>query len=572
MGAVTTRDYSPALLTALRSSDGFDEARFAAAIADGARRGLRPLRALLAIGVSLDVLEQAAWVHQGYDKIDITEDDIEPGLVEQFPLALARRVVALPVRRTPEHVVVVMADPSQVLGLDEIRRLFPDERIQVAVTGHDRLLEIIDRLEMRARMDRVVEEQAEAAAAIEEDLDDLLGGSTVDVGEQFSEGNIARLVSAIMERAAASRASDVHLEPNGTSFVVRYRIDGVLHVVDTYAINQAPAIINRIKVMANLDVGERRVPQDGRFDIKVGSRRIDIRLVTLPTSWGVEGAVMRLLDQTKQVSTLESLGYSQAVLDAYLPLIHQPHGAILATGPTGSGKTTTLYASLARIAKSDNKVLTVEDPVEYRFPGITQVQVNEKAGLSFARALRAFLRADPDIVLVGEMRDQETAQVGIQAALTGHLVLATIHANSAVAVATRLIDIGVEPFLVGSALKGAIAQRLVRKLCAHCREAYVPDPAALAKLPWPGEIPVEVFRAREGGCTRCERTGYAGRSAVAEVFPVDDDVASAVASRISSHELEELARARGFVPMLTDGLGKVTEGMTSLDELLRVVS
>jgi type IV pilus assembly protein PilB len=572
MGGTTTLSYARPLLEALRGTDGFDEARYSQAIADGAARGLRPLRALLAFGIDLTVLERAAFTHQGFEVADLTEDDVDPLLLETFPLASARRLAALPLRREIDAYIVAMADPTQLLDVDEVQRAFAGEPVRFVVASRERILELIESLELRRRVERVAEEQAEVAAAMQEELEDLLDTTGIDNGDQLNEGRIARLVKALMERAATVRASDVHLEPNGKELAVRFRIDGVLHIVSTYPMMQAPAIINRIKVMAGLDVGERRLPQDGRFDVRMGDRRIDVRLVTLPTSWGVEGAVMRLLDQTKQVATLEGLGYTQHVLDVYLPLIQAPHGAVLATGPTGSGKTTTLYASLARIATPDRKVLTVEDPVEYRFPSITQVQVNEKAGLSFPRALRAFLRADPDIVLVGELRDQETAQVGVQAALTGHLVLATIHANSAVSVATRLIDMGVEPFLVASALKGAIAQRLVRKLCPYCREAYTPGAETIANLPWPGDVPSQLHRPHQGGCGKCDRTGYAGRLAIAEVFPVDDDIASAVAARVSSHELEELAKGRGMVPMLTDGLGKVDEGMTSLDELSRVVS
>lgn len=571
MGGIATSGYASALVEALRGSEGFDAARYEAAIAEGAQRGLRPMRALLAIGLSIETLELAAWAHKGYELVDLHEEDVDLAVLEGFPLAIARRLHAMPIRFEYDTVVVAMVDPTQLLAVDEVQRLFAGKRIRYVVAPRDRILELIDSIEMRQRVERVAEEQAEVAAAMEEDLEDLLDTSVLADGDQLSEGRIARLVKSLMERAATMRASDVHLEPNGADLVVRFRIDGVLHIVNTYPMMQAPAIINRVKVMAGLDVGERRLPQDGRFDVRLGDRRIDIRLVTLPTSWGVEGAVMRLLEQTKQVATLESLGYSQHVLDTYLPLIEAPHGAVLATGPTGSGKTTTLYASLARIATTDRKVLTVEDPVEYRFPGITQVQVNDKAGLSFPRALRAFLRADPDIVLVGELRDQETAQVGIQAALTGHLVLATVHANSAVSVATRLIDIGIEPFLVASALKGAIAQRLVRKLCANCREEYRPAPESLASLPWPGDIPEVLCKAHEGGCARCDRTGYAGRFAIAEVFTIDEDIASAVATRISANELQMLANQRGMVSMFTDGLAKVGQGVTSLEELSRVV-
>lgn len=572
MGEMLTADYSEELLAALGGVDTIDLAMCARAISDGRARGLRPLRALLAAGIAMDVLERAAWQHKGFAIAEIVEQDIDQSLLDAFPLALARRLHALPVRRNYDEVVVAMVDPTQLLAIDEVQRHFAGESIQIVVVNADRLAQLIERLELARRAERVAQEQAEVAAAMQEELEEMLDQTGLETSDQLSEGRIARLVKSLMERAATSRASDVHLEPNDRELVVRFRIDGVLHGISSYPMMQAPAIINRIKVMANLDVGERRLPQDGRFEIRAGERRMDVRLVTIPTSWGIEGAVMRILDQTKQVSSLATLGYSEHVLNVYHRLIDLPHGAILATGPTGSGKTTSLYASLARIATPDRKVLTIEDPVEYRFPGITQVQVNEKAGLSFPRALRAFLRADPDIVLVGELRDQETARVGIQAALTGHLVLSTLHANSAVSVPNRLIDMGIEPFLVSSALKGVIAQRLVRRLCDHCREEYQPTPESIASLPWAGELPTTLFRAHSGGCARCERTGYSGRFAIAEVFPVDETIASAVAARVPAHELEQLAQALGYVPMLTDGLARVDEGRTSLEELSRVVS
>ncbi|MFZ4516524.1 MAG: GspE/PulE family protein [Acidimicrobiia bacterium] len=571
-GRALMSDYSSDLLAALKAQDDVDVAACERVIAEGRTCGLRPLRALYLAGVALATLERAAWNHQGFAVADVVESDVDVTLLDGFPVALARRLQALPIARTADMVTVAMVNPTQLLAVDEVRRHFAGEHVIITVVHEDQLATLLDRLERNRQAEQVAQEQAVVAAEMQEELDAILDRPELGGSDELSEGRIARLVKALMDRAATARASDVHLEPGERELRVRFRIDGVLHEITSYPVAQAPAIINRIKVMANLDVGERRVPQDGRYEIRVGDRRMDVRLVTLPTSWGVEGAVMRILDRTRKVATLEVLGYSEQVLDVYHRLIDMPHGAILATGPTGSGKTTALYASLARIATPDRKVLTIEDPVEYRFAGITQVQVNEKAGLSFPRALRAFLRADPDIVLVGELRDQETARVGIQAALTGHLVLSTLHANSAVSVPSRLIDMGIEPFLVSSALKGVIAQRLVRRLCEHCREEYTPIAESLAQFPWPGAIPERLYRARSGGCSACERTGYAGRFAIAEVFPIDEHIASAVAARLPAHELEAQAKALGYVPMFTDGLARVEEGRTSLEELSRVVS
>ncbi|MFZ4585623.1 MAG: GspE/PulE family protein [Acidimicrobiia bacterium] len=551
-----------AVIAALQAAGVMAIERAAAAIDGGAARGLRPIRALIDAGFEWELIERAALVRQGFEFIDVAAELVDREMLNRMTPVVAERLEALPLGRADDGSVrIAVPDPTQLQVTDDIAHHFVGERVQFVVADRANILNIITTLDHAERAGAV-----DVAQVITDDAPRV-----VDINEGADDNGVGRLVRNMIERAASSRASDVHIEPTGSELIVRFRIDGVMHPMASYPMNATPAVVNRLKVMANLDVGERRVPQDGRFEVEAAGRRLDLRIVTLPTSWGVESATIRILDRTRQVGDLDSLGYSHHVRSAYLQLVDAPQGAVLATGPTGSGKTTTLYASLQRIATPDRKVLTVEDPVEYKFPAITQVQVNQKAGLSFARALRSFLRADPDVILVGEIRDDETATTAIQAALTGHLVLATIHATSATGVATRLIEMGVEPFLVSSSLRGMIAQRLVRRLCPQCREPYTPDVAMLKSYPWPGDVPSQLFRARKGGCGRCERTGYSGRFAVAEVVSVDGDLALAIAERRSALQLQELAVAKGTVPMYIDGLGRVAEGATSIEEITRVV-
>ncbi|HMS25261.1 MAG TPA: GspE/PulE family protein [Acidimicrobiia bacterium] len=543
---------------ALEKAGYDDRDRAMKAIEAGKHFGIRPLRALLRSGVPLETLERAAWIKQGYETVDVTLAMVDRDRFAQIPIASAKRLVAVPLKTDDDHLRIAVADPTNIDVLDDIEQLFVGEDIELVVAEPAAIRDVLTILEARGRTDE-----------IQVDLDKVQ--EEVTIKDSGSDGKIARLVNTLVENAAQQGASDIHIEPDGTDVLVRYRIDGVLHIVTKYPIATTSGIINRLKVIGGLDVGERRVPQDGRFDIEIEHRAIDIRLVTLPTSWGVEGAVMRLLDRGSKVAKLEDLGYSQQVLDSYIPLITATQGTLLATGPTGSGKTTTLYATLERIATPDIKVLTVEDPVEYRFQGITQVQVNTKAGMTFPRALRAFMRADPDVILVGEMRDGETASIGIQAALTGHFVLSTVHANSASAVPTRLIDMGVEPFLVASSLRGVISQRLVRKLCDKCYEPIKVSDAIKRAFPWIGDPPKVLYKAHEEGCGHCHRTGYTGRTTLAEVLHIDDDIAQLISRNATAHEVEALAVQSGMVTILQDGLTRAAQGITSIDELSRVV-
>lgn len=544
---------------ALEKAGYDDRDRVMKAIEAGRHFGMRPLRALVRSGVPLETLEKAAWIKQGFETVDVTLPMVDRERFAQIPIASAKRLVAVPIKTDDGHIRIAVADPTNITVLDDIEQLFAGEEVELVVAEPAAIRDVLSILEARGRAEEINIEQEE------ERVEEII------VKDDGGDGKIARLIKTLIENAAAQGASDVHIEPNGTDVLVRYRTDGVLHIINKYPISMTAGMINRLKVIGGLDVGERRVPQDGRFDIEVNSRAIDIRLVTLPTSWGVEGAVMRLLDRGNKVAKLEDLGYSQQVLDRYIPLITATQGTLLATGPTGSGKTTALYATLDRIATSDIKVLTIEDPVEYRFKGITQMQVNTKAGMTFPRALRSFLRADPDVILVGELRDGETASIGIQAALTGHFVLSTVHANSASAVPTRLIDMGVEPFLVASSLRGVISQRLVRKLCDKCYEPVKVSDVIKKTFPWVGDPPSTLYKAHTEGCAHCHRTGYVGRTTIAEVLTIDDDIAHLITRNATAHEVEALAVQSGMITILQDGLTRAAQGITSIEELSRVV-
>jgi type IV pilus assembly protein PilB len=391
------------------------------------------------------------------------------------------------------------------------------------------------------------------------------------VREVSDDAPIVRYVNLLITQAIADRASDIHLEPTEDDLRVRFRIDGVLHEIMRSPKQIASGVISRLKIMADINIAERRKPQDGRLSVTVEGKKIDLRVATLPTVWG-EKVVMRVLDNSTAQLSLSDLGFEPANYASYAESFGKPYGMILVTGPTGSGKSTTLYATLNIVSTPEKNCITVEDPVEYRLAGINQVQVNAKAGLTFASALRSILRSDPDVVLIGEIRDHETAQIAIEAALTGHLVLSTLHTNDAPSAITRLVEMGIEPFLVGSAVDAVLAQRLARRLCSRCKEAYVPTAEQLrqARFPWSEdrELP-ELFRPV--GCAACSKTGYKGRLALHEVMQVSEEVERLAVERASGAAIGEVARAQGMTTLRQDGLAKVLAGSTSLEEILRVV-
>ena len=549
----------------LDALDGMGEAppreQSRSVIVEAAQRGVGPLRALVDSGVALPLIERAVWQRRGFPFVNLTVTSVAQQWLDDLPLSVCAARTVVPFDDDTTVPTVAVSNPSDIVVLDEMRtRLGPSVRFVVAEAADIR--RVVQSLEARTTTENLeLEGLGEDRAHI------------VDLGDiDESEGEVAKLVGSLVIQAAAALASDVHIEPSDKGMKVRFRIDGVLHHVATHPLSLTSGVVNRLKVLANLDVADRRRPQDGRFGVSMEDTRLDLRLVTVPTIWEVEGAVIRILDQSQKVSALDGLGFSPWVLQSYLRLCEHRHGSVLATGPTGSGKTTTLYATLDRIATVDSKVLTIEDPVEIRFPDVTQVQVNVASGLTFATALRSFLRADPDIMLVGEIRDLETALVGTEAALTGHLVLASLHANNGPAAATRLLEMGIDPYLVASSLRGAVSQRLVRRLCEECREDDFFQPESFAHLTNLHPMPTRIYRARDGGCGACNGIGYRGRTAVAEVVLVTPEITAAIARSSTGRELTELAIAAGMVPMRDDGLVKVMRGETAMSEVARVVN
>jgi general secretion pathway protein E len=447
-----------------------------------------------------------------------------------------------------EHLVLWAGENTPTSALAEVTRLFDVARFEreAASTLGQRIASAYSGGEGSAA---AVIGEVESGVDLSRMMQDL--PAVEDLLEAADDAPIIRMLNALLTQAAKDGASDIHIEPYERSSSVRFRVDGTLREVVQPNRALHAALISRLKIMAELDIAEKRLPQDGRISLRIGGRAIDVRVSTLPSAHG-ERAVLRLLDKTESKFTLESLGMNGDVLSSFQRLIHQPHGIVLVTGPTGSGKTTTLYASLQRIDTATTNVLTVEDPIEYELPGIGQTQVNPKIDLTFAKALRAILRQDPDVIMVGEIRDFETAQIAIQASLTGHLVLATVHTNDAISSVTRLIDMGVEPFLLSSSLLGSLAQRLVRKLCPHCK-------ARGSDGHW---HPV--------GCPRCGQTGYKGRTGVYELMVADEKVRSLIHKRAPENKLFLVAEAAGLRPMGEDGQRLVDEGITSREEVLRV--
>jgi general secretion pathway protein E len=444
--------------------------------------------------------------------------------------------------------VLWASEAASTSALGEVMRHHPVARIERedAATLAERIARVYAGGESSAA---TVVGEVESAVDLSRLLQDL--PAVEDLLEAANDAPIIRMLNALLTQAAKDGASDIHIEPYERSSSVRFRVDGTLREVVQPNRALHAALISRLKIMAELDIAEKRLPQDGRISLRIGGRAIDVRVSTLPSAHG-ERAVLRLLDKSESKFTLEGLGMSGDVLSAFNRLVHQPHGIVLVTGPTGSGKTTTLYASLGRIDTATTNVLTVEDPVEYELPGIGQTQVNAKIDLTFGKALRAILRQDPDVIMIGEIRDFETAQIAIQASLTGHLVLATLHTNDAPSAITRLIDMGVEPYLLSSSLLGAQAQRLVRKLCSQCKRQD-------------GE-----GRWHPVGCDHCGHTGYKGRTGVYELMVVDDKLRDLIHNRAAESALFAAARANGFVAMREDGDRLVAEGITSPEEVLRV--
>jgi type IV pilus assembly protein PilB len=497
--------------------------------------------------------------------VDLGEQRLDPAIVGLLPDYIARRCRAIPIRRNGSRLVVGMANPGDLAAVDDLRAVLREPFTRVRVSEQ----QLTDVLAQATRLEEEVLSVAQIVAddATEQQAD-LAGLRSI-----LEEAPIVKLVNLVILQAVQERASDIHVEPGEHDLRIRFRIDGVLHERMRQPRSIAAGVVSRLKVMAEIDIAERRLPQDGRMTVSVEGHAVDLRVSTLPTVQG-EKVVMRILDRASGILPLASLGFLPQQLHRFEMAYRRPYGAILVTGPTGSGKSTTLYATLNLLNDISRNIVTVEDPVEYRMPSISQVQVNPKAGLTFANALRSILRQDPDILLVGEIRDHETGVLAIEAALTGHLVLSTLHTNDAPSSPLRLVEMGIEPFLVTSALDCVVAQRLARRLCDRCKVPHQPDTDALLASGWDvsrlADEPPMLYRAV--GCSACGQTGYRGRLAIHEVLLVTEDIERLIIARAPSEDLKHVAVSQGMVTLRQDGLAKVEAGHTTLEEVSRVVA
>lgn len=495
------------------------------------------------------------------------DDDFpkEPTLYENLSVQFMKEAKFIPARMKDNTLTVIMADPSDFYTLDAIR-LATQKHIHVLVGLESKIVEAIDRSygSGGSSMEKIIEDIdsiPDYQTGAEENVDQLR--------DMASEGPVIRLVNLIISRAIERRASDIHMEPFEDHFRVRYRVDGVLHDVESPPKRLQAAIISRIKIMARLNIAERRLPQDGRIMLRVKGKEIDFRVSTVPTIHG-ESLVLRILDKSSIVLDIMKLGFARDTLEDFHRLIHHPHGIILVTGPTGSGKTTTLYCALEKINSPDKKIITVEDPVEYQLKGINQIQVKPAINLTFANALRSIVRQDPDVILIGEIRDAETADIAIHSALTGHLVLSTLHTNDAPSAITRLINMGMEDYLLSSTVIGILAQRLVRAACPYCQVPFPPDPAVAQEMKMDGMNPEEIRAFEVRGCPHCANTGYWGRVGIFELLQVTEDIQKLILEKKDSNIIKERARKNGMRTLRQDGWLKVREGITTVSEVLRV--
>ncbi len=503
--------------------------------------------------------------------VDLTLAGVEDAAARLIPLHVLERVVAMPYALHGDTLLVAVADPANIHGIDELR-LATRHPVELGVAAQEDILTELRRLgrSSEAFGARVAVAEDAQLAELEAEQTDL------EIDDGVSDVPLVRLVNSVLFQAAEDGASDVHFVPQEDSLVVRFRVDGVLQEMQRIPKRLIPGVTTRLKVLAKMDIAERRKPQDGRISLNAAAagRTLDVRVATLPTVEG-ETVVMRLLDKSRRPPTLSELGLSEEMRDRMTSLIKRPTGALLVTGPTGSGKSTTLFACLSQINRPEINIITVEDPVEYRLSGINQVQINNRAGMTFAAALRSILRSDPDVVMVGEIRDGETAKISVEAALTGHLVLSTLHTNDAPSAITRLNEMGVEPFLTGAAISGVLAQRLARKLCTHCCEMYSPSVEELLAARVSPDVAASVDGMafyRKRGCPRCNQTGYRGRIGIYQLLEMTEDLASLAAMKGTREEVERAAIATGMRTLWDDGLAKVAAGLTSIEELARVTT
>jgi len=513
-----------------------------------------------------DALLDFLSLQYGYPAIDIARTEIPQDLLKLIPPDVVQRHMVLPVSRAASTLVVAMSDPTNYLVIDDIRFL-TGYNIDVVVAEEAALKAAIDRhYDQSASLMEVMSDLEDLELEVVDDAEDL---NLEELEKATSDAPVVKLVNVILTDAIKKEASDIHIEPYEKNFRVRYRIDGVLYEIMNPPMKMKNAIISRVKIMSSLDIAERRLPQDGRIKLKTAGREMDFRVSVLPTLFG-EKIVLRLLDKSNLQLDMTKLGFEEQALAHFKEAIYQPYGMVLVTGPTGSGKTTTLYSALSELNKSTQNISTAEDPVEYNLLGINQVQMHEEIGLNFAAALRAFLRQDPDIIMVGEIRDFETAEIGIKAALTGHLVLSTLHTNDAPSTIHRLLNMGVEPFLVTSSVNLILAQRLCRKICENCKEVVDSHPQVLVDMGMSQTL-AEQTRVYVGkGCDACNGSGYKGRIALYEVMPMREELKELVLEGASGMELKRAAQRVGMKTLRQSGLEKIRAGITTVDEIVRV--
>ncbi|MGO9322633.1 MAG: GspE/PulE family protein [Solirubrobacteraceae bacterium] len=522
--------------------------------------GTTPERALLDSGaITQDALARALAERYGLDHLDLGVFSVDMAAANLVSTTVAKRYQTVPVAFADKRTLLVaMADPSNVLAVDDIA-IMTGYEIRVAVAPPDDIATLISRLD---RLEDVVGESAEVL----DDGED--GAEVVALHETSEDAPVIKLVNQLVAQAVERGASDIHLAPDGRELRVRFRVDGVLADVTTVQRRMAAGVISRIKIMAELNIAEKRLPQDGRVGLVVDGRHVDLRVVTLPSVHG-EGIVMRVLDKESVVVALDKLGMADPERERFERACRETHGAVLVTGPTGSGKSTTLYAALQLLNTPEKNIITVEDPVEYEMTGLTQVQVSAKVGLTFAAGLRSMVRADPDIIMVGEIRDRETAQIAVESALTGHLVLSTLHTNDAPSAITRLIEMGVEPFLVASALDCVVAQRLARMLCPSCKRRTIIPAKVLRESGYRARVELEAYEPV--GCRRCGGSGYRGRLGLYEVMKMSPEIQALALERSPAEKIRDLAVSQGMTRLRDDGLQKVRQGRTSMAEIARVI-
>lgn len=492
----------------------------------------------------------------GIPHITLTKYAIDPELLQLVPRELAKRANIMPVRRDKNKLLIAMSDPMDYFAIEEVR-MATGCQIETSIAAKDDLYRTITKYyDLQASMDAALSEVAANTAEVQQEITD-------------EDSPIVRLVNQIIANGVAQRASDIHFDPQETEFKVRYRVDGVLKTERSLPKHMQNMMTARVKIIGGLNITENRIPQDGRIKVNIEFKNIDIRLSTLPTVYG-EKIVMRILDVSNAATDIAHLGFTEKNEEMFKKMIEKPNGIVLITGPTGSGKSSTLYAALSNLNNEEVNIITVEDPVEYQLDGINQIQVKEEVGLTFAAGLRSILRQDPDIIMIGEIRDRETAQISIRASLTGHLVLSTLHTNSAIESIARLQDMGIEPFLISSSLVGVLAQRLVRQICRDCSTEV--EPTVREKQIFANNG-FDVGKIRKGrGCSACGNTGYRGRLAIHELLPIDRGLKDLILNQASGYEISDYMKSAGYYTLLQDGLLKVLEGVTTTEEVLRVAT